>query len=89
MDDQLDQRLRAILESAEAAAVNAGADVDILPIRNEIEDMEGRLAEFIRETHEVLVDRLESNREAIRNLQERLDEIAGTVEAIQSELPPE
>lgn len=69
------------------AAVNAGAEVDILPIRNEIEDAEERLATFIRETYDGLADRLASNREAIQRLQDRVDQIAETVEAIQAELP--
>jgi hypothetical protein len=35
----------------------------------------------------VLADRIESVGEAVQRLHERLDEIAGTVEAIQAELP--
>lgn len=87
MDDQLESRLQSIEEAAEAAAVNAGAEIDILPIRNEIEDAEDRLATFIRETSEALADRLESNRQAIQRLHERVDQVAETVEAIQTELP--
>lgn len=87
MDPRLDQRLQEILENAEAAAVGAGGEVDILPIRNEIEDMENRLGEFIRENFEVLLDRVASNREAIQRLQDRVNEVARTVEAIQFEMP--
>lgn len=86
MDDQLDRRLQAILDAAESAAANAG-EVDILSIRNELEDAEERLSTFIRETYDALADRIESNQDAIQRLQERLDEIAGMVEAIQSEMP--
>lgn len=87
MDAELDQRLQAILEAAEMAAVSAGGEIDILPIRNEIEDAEQRLAEFIRGNFEALNDRLASNRDTIERLRERVDGIAGTVEAIQAELP--
>jgi gas vesicle protein len=89
MDDQLDSRLQAIQEAAEAAAVSVGSELDILPIRNEIEDMENRLSEFIGGNFDTVMDRLASNREAIQRLQDRVDEIADTVTAIQAELPAE
>lgn len=88
MDPLLDQRLQAILDAAEAAAANSfSSDIDILPIRNEIEDMEERLSVFIRENFDALADRIESNRAAIDRLQERLNEVAGAVDVIQAEIP--
>lgn len=87
MDDLLDRRLQAIQDTAETAAVNAGGEVDLLPIRNELEDVEDRLAGFIRENSESLATRIESVSEVVQRLQERLDEIVGMVETIQSEMP--
>lgn len=83
MDDQLNRRLQEILEAAEAVDV----EIDILPIRNEIEDAENRLAGFVRENRESLSIQIESLSEAVHRLHERLDGIAGTVEAMQAELP--
>lgn len=85
MDGQLDHRLREILEAAEAAA---GVEVDWLPIRNEIEATEERLSEQIDENYDRLARRLESHQEAISDLRERVDAIAGTVETILAEIPP-
>lgn len=87
MDAQLDQRLQAILDAAETAAINAGGEVDILPIRNEIEDAEDRLAGIVRERNESLGYRLDSLQEAIERLHQRVDAIGHTVEAIQMEMP--
>lgn len=87
MDQELDKRLREIEDQLGAVALEVGGDIDFLPIRNELEDAEERLAGFIRENSETLAVRIESVSEAVRRLHERVDEIAGTVEAIQTELP--
>lgn len=87
MDDQLDLRLQAILSAAESAAVEAGDKLDILDVRNEIEAAEDRLAGLINEAHDGLASRIESVAEALRDLQHRVDEISGAVDAIQAELP--
>ncbi len=87
MDQDLRRLLEEIKELAEAAVVGAGSEIDILPIRNEIEDAENRLAGFVRENSESLTMRVESVDESVQRLHERVNEIAGTVEAIQAELP--
>ena len=87
MDAHLDSRLQAILDAAETAAIHAGGDIDILPIRNEIEDAENRLAEHTRELHDSLADQVASNRQAIQRLQSSVDELAEAVESLRAELP--
>lgn len=87
MDEELDKRLREIEDLAGAAASEVGGGLDLLDVRNELEEVEGRLAEFIRETSENLAGRVEANAEAIQRLHQGLDEIASMVEVIQTELP--
>jgi archaellum component FlaC len=87
MDEELDRRLREIEDLAGMAASEAGGGLDVLEMRNELEDVENRLAEFIRETGEGLAVRIEANTEAIQRLHQRLDEIASMVEVVQAELP--
>lgn len=87
MDEELNRRLREIEDLAGAAASEAGGGLDVLEVRNELEDVENRLAEFIRETGESLVVRIEANTEAIQRLHQRLDEIASMVEVVQAEMP--
>ena len=87
MDQDLRRLLEEIKELVEAAVVEAGGEIDILPVRNELEDVEDRLAGFVRENRESLSMQIGSLSEAVQRLHERLNEIAGTVEAIQAELP--
>lgn len=89
MDEELLRHLTRTMQAAETAAANSEAEVDFLPIRNEIEDMEGRLSTLTREIFQALADSLESNLQAIQHLQEQVDAIAGTVDVIQAELPSE
>lgn len=89
MDAELNKRLREIEDLAGTAAMEASDGLDVLDVRREIEEAEGRLADFIRENTDYLAGKIEANAEAIERLNRRLDEVAGMVEVVQAELPAE
>jgi methyl-accepting chemotaxis protein len=90
MDEDIAKRLQEIEDLIGSVALDAGDGIDVLDLRNELEDVERRLASMIEDTHEALsqlADRIESNAGAVQRLRDRLEEIAGTVDAIYSDMP--
>lgn len=90
MNEELERLLRETHDLASIAAMEAGGGLEILDVRRELEDVEDRLASAVRDAHDEVgrvAALVEVNASAIQRVQERIDDIAGTVEAIQSELP--
>lgn len=79
--------MRKLNEIADGMPPAPEPGIDVLDLRNELSDLEGRLEEYFDEVAGLvnsLHDRVTTNFEAVRN---KLDEIERSVNDVASELP--
>lgn len=89
VDKDLEERLTALEDNVTGAVMLQERGVDTLELRNELEEVEERLAEQIGQALDSmgrLMGMLESNSSAVERLSRRLDEIEETINAVCSEV---
>jgi methyl-accepting chemotaxis protein len=88
MDDEIAQQLREIKDLVAGISMEPG--LDQLDVRNELEEVEERLAEHISEARDTLghvISRVEELNTAIEKLQRSVNQVDEGVQGIQLEMP--